>query len=163
MRARFAPVEIRADVASLPANERQALGKLVEAARIMDALFLRQAWTGNEAKLFELLDDRSPVGQARLRYFLINKGPWSRLDHNRPFLPGVPAEKPEEANFYPAGASKAEVERWIATLPAPEQAKARGFFTTIRRTTPGSASPFQLVPVQPRVPGRARPGGSPAA
>ena len=146
MSARFASVEIRADVASLPANERQALGKLVEAARIMDALFLRQAWAGNEAKLFELLDDRSPVGQARLRYFLINKGPWSRLDHNRPFLPGVPAEKPEEANFYPAGASKAEVERWMATLPEPEQVKARGFFTTIRRTAPGSASPFQLVP-----------------
>ncbi len=31
-------------------------------------------------------------------------------------------------------------------MPEPEQAKARGFFTTIRRTTPGSASPFQLVP-----------------
>ena len=146
MTARFAPVEIRADVASLPANERQALGKLVDAARIMDALFLRQSWAGNGAKLLELLDDSSPVGQARLRYFLINKGPWSRLDHKRPFLPGVPAEKPEEANFYPAGASKAEVERWIGTLPEPERAKARGFFTTIRRTAPGSASPFQLVP-----------------
>ena len=58
----------------------------------------------------------------------------------------MPAEKPEEANFYPAGASKAEVESWMKTLPAQEQAKARGFFTTIRRSTPGSASPFQLVP-----------------
>ena len=38
-----------------------------------------------------------------LHYFLINKGPWSRLDHNKPFVPGVPA-KPEGANFYPAGA-----------------------------------------------------------
>ena len=146
MSARFAPVEIRADVAALPASERQALGKLVAAARIMDALFLRQAWAGNQAKLFELLDDRSPLGQARLRYFLINKGPWSRLDHNRPFLPGVPAEKPGEANFYPAGASKADVERWIGTLSEADQARARGFFTTIRRTVPGSTSPFQLVP-----------------
>jgi hypothetical protein len=146
MHARFAPVEIRADVASLPSNERQALGKLVEAARIMDALFLRQSWSGNEAKLFELLDDRSPLGQARLRYFLLNKGPWSRLDHDRPFLAGVPVEKPGEASFYPAGATKAEVQRWMATLSAAEQAKARGFFTTIRRTSPGSASPFQLVP-----------------
>ena len=146
MSARFAPVEIRADVAALPDSERQALGKLVAAARIMDALFLRQAWAGNEAKLFELLDDRSPLGQARLRYFLINKGPWSRLDHNRPFLPGVPAEKPGEANFYPAGATKADVERWIGTLPEAQQAAARGFFTTIRRTVPGSASPFQIVP-----------------
>jgi hypothetical protein len=146
MIARFAPVEIRADVASLPANERQALGKLVEAARIMDALFLRQVWGGNEAKLFELVEDRSPLGQARLRYFLVNKGPWSRLDHNRPFLPGISAEKPGEANFYPAGASKADVERWIGTLSEAERVKARGFFTTIRRTAPGSASPFQLVP-----------------
>ena len=146
MTARFAPVDIAADVAALPAGERQALAKLVDAARVMDALFLRQAWAGNESLLLRLLEDRSPLGQARLRYFLINKGPWSRLDHNRPFIDGVPAEKPGEANFYPAGASKAEVERWIGTLPEVEQAKARGFFTTIRRTAPGSASPFQLVP-----------------
>src|SRR5690348_18089364 len=26
---------------------------------------------------------------------------WSRLDHNRPFVPGVPAEKPPQAGFYP--------------------------------------------------------------
>ena len=146
MSARFASVDIRADVASLPANERQALARLVDAARVMDALFLRQVWTGNEAMLFRLLDDPSSEGQARLRYFLLNKGPWSRLDHNRPFLTGVPSAKPGEANFYPADAVKADVERWIGTLPAAEQTKARGFFTTIRRTAPGSASPFQLVP-----------------
>jgi hypothetical protein len=111
MSARFAPVDIRADVASLPANERQALARLVDAARVMDALFLRQVWTGNEAMLFRLLDDHSPEGQARLRYFLLNKGPWSRLDHDRPFLAGVPSTKPGEANFYPADAVKADVER----------------------------------------------------
>ncbi len=146
MAARFAPVDIHADVSALPAGERQALAKLVEAARVMDALFLRQVWAGNEALLLTLLDDASPVGQARLRYFLINKGPWSRLDNNRPCVPGVPAEKPGEANFYPAGATRAEVERWLASLPEAEQTRARGFFTTIRRTPPGSASPFQAVP-----------------
>ena len=57
-------------------------------------------------------DDETPVGRARLHYFLINKGPWSRLDHNQPFVPGAPA-KPADANFYPEGASKADVERWI--------------------------------------------------
>jgi hypothetical protein len=146
MAARFAPVDIHADVSALPAGERQALAKLVEAARVMDALFLRQVWAGNEALLLTLLDDVSPVGQARLRYFLINKGPWSRLENNRPCVPGVPAEKPGEANFYPAGATRAEVERWLASLPEAEQIMARGFFTTIRRTPPGSASPFQAVP-----------------
>ena len=47
MAARFAPVPLRADVSALPAGERQALAKLVQAARIMDTLFLRQVWAGN--------------------------------------------------------------------------------------------------------------------
>src|SRR5215510_1208266 len=105
MTARFAPVDLSADVSKLPANERQALAKLVEAARVMDTLFLRQAWAGNETMLLNLLQDTSEIGRARLHSFLLNKGPWSRLDHNDSFIPGAPA-KPEQANFYPADASK---------------------------------------------------------
>src|SRR5262245_24889018 len=99
MAARFAPTEISADISKLPDNERQALAKLVAASRLMDAIFLRQVSAGNEALLLKLLGDKSSEAQAQLRYFLINKGPWSRLDHNRPFLPGVPGAKPPEANF----------------------------------------------------------------
>ena len=72
----------------------------------------------------------------RLHYFLINKGPWSRLDHNRVFIPGAPA-KPDGANFYPAGATKEEVQRWIDSLTGDEKTRATGFFTTIRRTPAG--------------------------
>ncbi len=57
MTARFAPAEIRADVSTLPANERQALGKLIDAARLMDGLFLRQVWAGNDAMLQQLAHD----------------------------------------------------------------------------------------------------------
>ena len=56
-------------------------------------------------------------------------------------MPGAPA-KPEAANFYPAGATKAEIERWIASLSAAERARASGFFTVVRRTDQG----FTLVP-----------------
>ena len=145
MTARFAPADIGADLSRLPAGERRALAKLVDASKIMDALFLRQVWAGNDALLQEL--SRSALSNSsnteRLHYFLINKGPWSRLDHNRPFIPGVPA-KPEEANFYPAGASKAEVQKWIDSLGGEAKAHATGFFTTIRR---GSGSqPFVAVP-----------------
>ena len=146
MTARFAPTEIGTDVSTLPANERQALAKLVAASRLMDAIFLRQVWAGNDALLTSLVEDASPDGQSRLRYFVINKGPWSRLDHNRPFLAGVPAEKPGEANFYPAGATKQQVEQWLATLSPDERKKATGFFTTIRRAEPGASSPFVVVP-----------------
>jgi hypothetical protein len=143
--ARYAPVDLAVDLSALPASERAALAKLVEAARLMDALFLRQVWSGNEALLLELAHDATPLGRARLAAFLRNRGPWDLLDGDRPFLPGVP-EKPEEANFYPAGATKAEVERWLGTLAPEEKAKALGFFTTVRRAPGGgfTAVPYAL-------------------
>jgi hypothetical protein len=154
MAGRFAPADIRADVTTLPDNERRALAKLVDAARLMDSLFLRQVWAGNDAMLQELSHDAlvrsrgssaAPAAEAavaRLHYFLINKGPWSRLDHNRIFIPGAPA-KPEGGNFYPAGATKAEVQRWLDSLTGDEKTRATGFFTTIRRTAGGG---FTAVP-----------------
>ena len=141
MAERFAPTDIAADVSRLSPADRQVLTKLVQASKIIDALFMRQAWAGNGAMLLDLLRDETPEGRARLHYFLINRGPWSRLDNNDVFVPGAPP-KPEGANFYPADATKAEIERWIASLPAAERAHARGFFTVVRRT--GQA--FTLVP-----------------
>src|SRR5687768_7738310 len=72
MTARFAPVPIGADLSALPENERKALAKMVEAARLMDPLFLRQVWSGNTSLLMELLQDQTPLGRARLHYFSIN-------------------------------------------------------------------------------------------
>jgi hypothetical protein len=141
MAARFAPTDITADVSTLPDADRRVLAKLVDASKIIDALFLRQAWAGNDALLMDLVRDESPAGRARLHYFLINKGPWSRLDHHAPFVPGVPP-KPAGANFYPEGASKADLERWIESLPEAERARATGFFTVIRR----AGNTFTLVP-----------------
>jgi hypothetical protein len=117
----------------------------VQASRIIDALFLRQVWAGNEALLLRLLTDTTPLGRARLHAFLVHKGPWSRLDHDAPFIPGVPA-KPGGANFYAAGATKAEVEAWLAGLPTDERRRATGFFATVRRTPPGSPQPFVVIP-----------------
>jgi hypothetical protein len=140
--ARFAPVDLTVDVAALPESERAALAELIAASKIMDALFLRQVWAGNEALLLDLIRDRSPLGQARLRAFLQNKGPWLRLDGDRPFIAGVGPKSPA-ANFYPAGATKAEVDGWMHALPPPARAAAEGFFTTIRRTPEGK---LQSVP-----------------
>jgi hypothetical protein len=142
MTARFAPTEISADLSALSSSDRQVLAKLVEASKIVDALFLRQVWSGNEALLLDLARRGSAEDRARLHYFLINKGPWSRLDGNRPFIAGVP-EKPEGADFYPEGAAKAEIERWMASLPEADRSKASGFFSVIRRDGNGG---FSVVP-----------------
>jgi hypothetical protein len=141
MTARFAPTSIRADLSHLSTADRQVLAKLVEASKMLDALFLRQVWSGNEAMLLDLAQNRTPEGRARLHDFLINKGPWSRLDHDEVFVPGAPP-KPAGANFYPEGVPKADIERWIQSLPNAERARATGFFTTIRRAAGG----FSVVP-----------------
>lgn len=145
MTARFSPVEISADISQLPARERQALAKLVQAGTVMDALFLRQVWAGNESILLGLMKDDSPFGKARLHYFLINKGPWSRLDHNTAFIPGVP-EKPEGANYYPADSSKEQVEAWLEAIPLSEKSKAMGFFSAIRHSAGSGPEMFFANP-----------------
>jgi hypothetical protein len=145
MSARFAPVEIRVDAAALPENERAALTRLIEASRLVDALFMRQRTASNGAWLLGLLEDRSELGRARLDYFLLNKGPWSELDEDRPFLKDAP-EKPKGGNFYPANATREEIDAWMKTLPEAQRSAATGFFTTIRRTPDGklTAAPYSL-------------------
>ena len=142
---RFAPVDLSAPVDALPANEADALRHIIEAARLMDGLFLEQVWSGNAALQKRLESDTSAEGRAELHYFLINKGPWSRLDHNVVFVRkefGVP-EKPGQANFYPADATRDEVDKWIGTLKGDAHEKATGFFSVIRR---GADGKFTIVP-----------------
>jgi hypothetical protein len=131
MAGRFARTEMRVTTRLAP-GERQTVAKLIEAAQIIDDIYLDQVWSGNRALLDRLRADRTPLGKARLRYFLLNKGPWSELDGNAAFLPGVP-RRPPGANFYPEDMTKPEFERWAAALTGRDRARATGFFTVIRR------------------------------
>jgi peptidase M49-like protein len=131
--ARFAPTELTADVSKLTPKDRQALVKIVAAAKLLDPLFLRQVWNGNEALEKKLQADTSAAGRQRLHYFYINDGPWSRLDSNEPFVDGVPKEKPPQASYYPDDMTKDEFNAWVQTLTDAEKQKATGFFYLIRR------------------------------
>jgi len=133
MIARYAPVELKVDTSALSAGDKQALQKLIEAAKVVDKIFLEQRWSGNPRLREQLQKDTSALGKARLHYFDLNKGPWSELDGQIAFLPGVPARKPLGANFYPEDMSKDEFETWVAKLSPAQQEQARGFFTVIRR------------------------------
>lgn len=135
--SRFAPTTLTANTASLSAGDRKALSKIIEAARLLDPLFLRQVWSGNDALHTKLEADKSMVGRQRLHYFLINDGPWSRLDENETFIEGVPHVKPPQANFYPDDITKDEFNSWLAGLSDSEKEKATGYFYTIRRDAGG--------------------------
>jgi hypothetical protein len=135
--SRFAPTTLTANTARLTAGDRKALNKIIEAAKLLDPLFLRQVWSGNDELHKKLEADKSAVGGQRLHYFLINDGPWSRLDENQPFIEGVLGEKPPQANFYPDDITKDEFNSWLAALSASEKEKATGYFYTIRRDVSG--------------------------
>src|SRR6476469_5055121 len=133
MIARFAPVALHADTSKLSAGDQKALAKLLDAARVIDDIFLKQVWSGNVALRAKLAADSSALGKARLHYFDLNKGPWSELDDHAAFLPDVPPKKLPGANFYPEDMTKAEFEAWVAKLPPAQKEEATGFFTVIRR------------------------------
>src|SRR6516225_9214954 len=104
---------------------------------------MEQLWSGNLALYHKLQQDKSPLGQARLHYFWINKGPWSEIDEHKACLPEVPAKKPAGANFYPEDMTKDEFEAWVKTLSPAEKEQAVGFFTVVRR---GADKNLRLVP-----------------
>ena len=134
---RFSPTKIAGNVSKLSAGDKQALGKLRDAAKLMDSLYLRQAWSGNIDLWNRLQKDSSPGGREKAHYFRINMGPWSKLDQDEPFIEGVPKAKPPGANYYPEDMTKDEFDGWAKALPESLRQQATGFFYTIRRNAEG--------------------------
>src|SRR5690348_15014101 len=133
MSARFAPTRLQVDTSGISAGDQQALKKLIQAAEIVNTLFMKQFWSGDLELYHKLQQDKTPLGKARLHYFWINKGPWSEIDQHKAFIPGVPEHKPAGANFYPEDMTKEEFESWVKTLSPKDKEQAEGFFTVIRR------------------------------
>ncbi|HET7206195.1 MAG TPA: hypothetical protein VFI95_06405 [Terriglobales bacterium] len=149
MASRFAPTPLRAELSELSAGDRQALVKLIQAARIFNPVYMQQLWSGDLALHQRLQKDTSGLGRARLHYFWINKGPWSDIDEFKAFLPAVPPRKPLGANFYPADMTKADFEQWVGSLSPEQQEQAKSFFTVIRSKAGSKgtgADQFEIVP-----------------
>ena len=140
---RFVRTDIKGDVSRLSPGDKKALARLVEAAQLMDKIYIRQVWSGNEALQKKLQADKSPQGKERLHFFAMNMSPWSKIDHDEAFIKGAPVPRPPQANYYPDDMTKEEFNSWVATLSEEDQAKARGFFYTIRRD---ATSKLKLVP-----------------
>ncbi len=128
----YATVRLTTDTAALSPSSRRMLPLLIEAARIMDSLFWREAWGAPDSLPVKGLDARSAL------FFALNYGPWDRLDGNKPFLDGA-GDKPLGARFYPADMSAGEFEAW--TDPA-----KRSPYTFVERDATGSlvAVPYHV-------------------
>jgi Peptidase family M49 len=97
--AQFVPAALTADVSALPDAEKQALDKIIAAARLMDPVYDHQAWPGLPALRDHLMQDASDHGKLVLAYFDLMRGPWDRQDHFKPFA--IERDHPAGAGFYP--------------------------------------------------------------
>jgi hypothetical protein len=132
--AQFVPTDLVADVSSLSEDELEVLDLLVEAARSMDEIFLRQVWQGNPELQAELQGVEGPDMDAARAYFTVNFGPWDRLDEMAPFIGDM--AHPPGAGYYPVDMTRDEFEAWIAEHPDDEEAFTSEF-TVIRRQEGG--------------------------
>jgi hypothetical protein len=131
--ARFEPTELTVDLSWASAQERELLSRLVEAAHLMDEIFLRQVEVENPS-LQQELEAAGGTGVAAAReYFRVNFGPWDRLEEFEPFL-GDP-QHPEGAGYYPRDMSKAEFEAWLEEHPE-DRESFTSLTTVIRRRDP---------------------------
>jgi Peptidase family M49 len=130
---KLARTPIDYDHSLLDAKETQVVGKLIEASRYMNDIFLSQVWAGNvdlRNRVVAATQQKDPTPRWALALFDVHKGPWDRLDENFPFIGKDP--KPPGAGFYPTDMTKEEFEKWIADHPG-DKAAFEGLYTVIRR------------------------------
>ncbi len=112
-------------------NEKQVVSKLIEAAQYMDDIFWRMVSEENPALRKELESHPNP---AALKYFMMMKGRWDRIEESEPFIApfGIEGARPPGAGFYPVDTTKEEFEKWIKDHPEDVE-NFQGLFTVIKR------------------------------
>ena len=97
----YRPVTLTSDLSHLSDNQQRMVGLLIDAAKIMDDLFWKQAFFGDKTEFLNSIED-----DAVRQFATINYGPWDRLNGDAPFLSGY-EEKALGAEFYPHDMDKA--------------------------------------------------------
>lgn len=99
----YTDFSLQSDLSHLSENQKAMVAKLIDASKIMDDLFWKQAFGEDKQSFLAQLDDE------KVRQFAdINYGPWDRLNGDEVFLSGY-KEKPLGAGFYPADITKEEL------------------------------------------------------
>jgi hypothetical protein len=133
--ARFKPVKMPFDAATLSPRERQMVDSLVTALRELENIYWRQSDPEGLA-LYNALDgDKSSVAQKLRRYLFINGSRFDLVDENKPFVGTMPM--PPGHALYPAGLTRTELEAYVAKNPARKQALYNPY-SVVTRTGPNN-------------------------
>ena len=129
-RAKIVPVEMKVDTSFLSSEEKQVVNKLIQAARLMSEIYLRQVSEDNPKVRKTIEMTRRADQKLLLDMFDLHFGPWDSLAEGHPFW-GSKTNAPGSA-FYPADMTKEEFQAWIKAHPNDESAFT-SLYTVIRR------------------------------
>lgn len=125
----YADVKLESDLSVLSENQKKMIPLLIQAAKIIDELYWIQTCNQKDEMLNSIKDD------AVRKYFMINYGPWDKLEGLEPFIEGVP-KRPYGANFYPVDMSYQEFDEF-------KDLEKYSSYTLIRRNEIGG---LQTIP-----------------
>ncbi|APD88865.1 Zn-dependent hydrolase [Alteromonas mediterranea] len=118
-------VDLTSDLSHLSDNQHKMLSLLIDASKIMDDLFWKQAFFEDKDAFLSSIDDEDA------RHFAaINYGPWDRLNGDTPFISGYDDKAPG-AEFYPHDMDKAE----FATASFEDK---QGLYSMVKRDEAGN-------------------------
>jgi hypothetical protein len=118
-------VDLTSDLSHLSDNQHKMLSLLIDASKIMDDLFWKQAFFDDKDVFLSSIRDE------KVRHFAeINYGPWDRLNGDTPFISGYD-DKALGAEFYPHDMEKEE----FATA---DFADKQGLYSIVKRDEAGN-------------------------
>jgi len=129
-------VEYGYGVRNMSVQLRSMSDVVKKANDIMDRIYLKQVSNLNMDLMSTLIETQRCAGNT-LSYFLLNYGPWDRMNNNKVFVDSddyiIPDTKPAGSNLYPTDMTQAEFDKWEDTLSANGKAAANGQYYVIRR------------------------------
>src|SRR3954467_2517379 len=119
-RAKIVRIAMHPDTSFLTAEERDVVNDLIQAADLLDPIFLRQVSADNPRVRSEIASLNRADGPLLLDWFDFNAGPWDTLADNRPFWGDRPL--PPGGGVYPADLTKEALDAYLAAHPGEKDA-----------------------------------------
>jgi hypothetical protein len=141
-RAKIARIPMAPSTGFLSAEEREVVNLLIQAAELMNPIYLRQRSSENPTIRAEIARSAHPRKAALLDMFDLHFGPWDTLAENHPFYGGE--KMPAGAGFYPKDLTKAELDAYIAAHPGEKEALTSGYTVVKRRGDRLVAVPYSV-------------------
>ncbi|HZG07756.1 MAG TPA: hypothetical protein VEZ70_02120 [Allosphingosinicella sp.] len=141
-RAKIARIDMRPDTSFLNTEEREVVNLLIQAAELMNPIYLRQRSVDNPIIRAEIARSQHPQKAQLLDMFDLHFGPWDSLAENHAFYGGE--AMPAGAGFYPKDLTKEGFEAYLAANPGQKDELTSGYTVVKRQGSRLVAVPYSV-------------------